>query len=678
MRGDGRGARSCWSTASRPARGGPAPLRRVPRRGATPRRPARRRRHAGGRDPRRARRRGAARGAAAAAARCATTACDRAPDVLLLDVAGEGAGRAAGGARAARRSDRRALRARSPTRACTAARSQSPPCARWSTRWRQPQPAASGCAGARRRAVRALARGCCAALGVARRRRPAARCRRCRRCRAAAAARCTAACSRRDPHRSAAWARGRGGTRGVPPHRARRPTPTSTRRCDALARAPQLALLRRAGTQASVRRMSAHAARANIVAERGAVRGRPRRVRALRIGRRRSAPARRRRRVRALARRPAPSRRPAPTSRWRATPGHPIVHASWRGAPRRADRARLRPLRRPACRAAGGLAHAAVSRPSLDGDDLIGRGACDDKGPLLCHVAAIERHLTRRGRLPANVVCVFEGEEEHGSPAPARLPARARATARARRRRRLGHAHARPRAGRRSSRARAAQSRSRSSCRAAAVSCTPASSAAPSPNPLRGAVRDARGPARRARRIAVPGPLRPRAARSRARERARLAREAPADAELLADGGAAAAAGEAGFSAYERTTLRPALVGHRPRRRLHRARHAERGPGPCARAAEPAPRPRPGPGAGAQARSARACGRWRPRELRLARPRRARRRPRRRSTAATRPFARGGARTARRIRARTSIPALWRHRSRSSARSRRCSAPPSC
>lgn len=50
------------------------------------------------------------------------------------------------------------------------------------------------------------------------------------------------------------------------------------------------------------------------------------------------------------------------------------------------------------------------------GDRLYGRGASDDKGQLLCHVEAIERRLRFRGQLPVNVVCLFEGEEEIGSP----------------------------------------------------------------------------------------------------------------------------------------------------------------------------------------------------------------------------------------------------------------------
>jgi acetylornithine deacetylase/succinyl-diaminopimelate desuccinylase-like protein len=47
---------------------------------------------------------------------------------------------------------------------------------------------------------------------------------------------------------------------------------------------------------------------------------------------------------------------------------------------------------------------------------IFGRGAADDKGQVLMHLAAIEAHMRTRGALPVNVKIVVEGEEEIGSP----------------------------------------------------------------------------------------------------------------------------------------------------------------------------------------------------------------------------------------------------------------------
>jgi acetylornithine deacetylase/succinyl-diaminopimelate desuccinylase-like protein len=54
--------------------------------------------------------------------------------------------------------------------------------------------------------------------------------------------------------------------------------------------------------------------------------------------------------------------------------------------------------------------------PTVRGNNIYGRGACDDKGQLFTHVKAIEGFLHVTGRLPVNVKCLFEGEEEIGSP----------------------------------------------------------------------------------------------------------------------------------------------------------------------------------------------------------------------------------------------------------------------
>jgi acetylornithine deacetylase/succinyl-diaminopimelate desuccinylase-like protein len=48
--------------------------------------------------------------------------------------------------------------------------------------------------------------------------------------------------------------------------------------------------------------------------------------------------------------------------------------------------------------------------------NIFGRGAVDDKGQVLMHLAAIEAHLRINGTLPLNIKVVIEGEEEIGSP----------------------------------------------------------------------------------------------------------------------------------------------------------------------------------------------------------------------------------------------------------------------
>jgi len=47
---------------------------------------------------------------------------------------------------------------------------------------------------------------------------------------------------------------------------------------------------------------------------------------------------------------------------------------------------------------------------------IFGRGAVDDKGQVLMHVAAMEAYLRTFGELPINVKVIVEGEEEIGSP----------------------------------------------------------------------------------------------------------------------------------------------------------------------------------------------------------------------------------------------------------------------
>jgi acetylornithine deacetylase/succinyl-diaminopimelate desuccinylase-like protein len=54
--------------------------------------------------------------------------------------------------------------------------------------------------------------------------------------------------------------------------------------------------------------------------------------------------------------------------------------------------------------------------PTIVGDDLFARGAADDKGQLYAHVKAAETFHQTAGAPPVTLKCIFEGEEEIGSP----------------------------------------------------------------------------------------------------------------------------------------------------------------------------------------------------------------------------------------------------------------------
>jgi len=239
------------------------------------------------------------------------------------------------------------------------------------------------------------------------------------------------------------------------------------------------------------------------------------------------------------------------------TARHPIVYADWLHAPGRPtvlvyghyDVQPVDPLV-----AWTTPPFAAVIR----GGALYGRGACDDKGQMLAHVKAIEFLIRKSGGLPVNVKCLFEGEEEIGSPNFFPFLARNR-------------------------RALAAD--------VAVVSDTAA--AGPDRPAITYALRGAlaldlivRGPRTdlhsghfggavhnplqalceiiaglhdREGRVAIPE-FYQRVRNWPAAERAFMARDAPADAAKLHHAGTSRAWGEPGFTLHERTTIRPALT----------------------------------------------------------------------------------------------------------------------
>ncbi len=97
------------------------------------------------------------------------------------------------------------------------------------------------------------------------------------------------------------------------------------------------------------------------------------------------------------------------------TRGNPIIYASWLRSPRRPtiifyghyDVVPAEPLRQW---------HTPPFTPTLKIGNLHARGAADDKGQLFCHLKALESYLKTERALPVNVKCIFEGEEEIGSP----------------------------------------------------------------------------------------------------------------------------------------------------------------------------------------------------------------------------------------------------------------------
>jgi acetylornithine deacetylase/succinyl-diaminopimelate desuccinylase-like protein len=54
--------------------------------------------------------------------------------------------------------------------------------------------------------------------------------------------------------------------------------------------------------------------------------------------------------------------------------------------------------------------------PTIRDGRIYCRGATDNKGQLMAHVRGLEQTMAEHGDLPVNLVCLFEGEEEIGSP----------------------------------------------------------------------------------------------------------------------------------------------------------------------------------------------------------------------------------------------------------------------
>jgi len=98
-----------------------------------------------------------------------------------------------------------------------------------------------------------------------------------------------------------------------------------------------------------------------------------------------------------------------------STPRHPLVYADWCHA---ADRPTVLIYGHYDVQPPDPLHewHSPPFAPTVRDNNLYGRGACDDKGQLFTHLKALEAYLHTQRTLPVNVKCLFEGEEEIGSP----------------------------------------------------------------------------------------------------------------------------------------------------------------------------------------------------------------------------------------------------------------------
>jgi acetylornithine deacetylase/succinyl-diaminopimelate desuccinylase-like protein len=240
-----------------------------------------------------------------------------------------------------------------------------------------------------------------------------------------------------------------------------------------------------------------------------------------------------------------------------STRGNPIVYASWLRATGRPtliiyghyDVIPGEPLR---------AWHTPPFTPTLKNGNLHARGAADDKGQLFCHIKALESWLRTGRSLPVNVKCIFEGEEEIGSPHLTSFITRSRRALRADAAvisdtRML--AADRP----------AISYAQRGGLRAEVKIMGPrhelhsGNFGGAVLNPVQAlceiiaSLHDAHG------HVAIPG-FYDDVRRGSEKERAFMARTGPTDQEILQDAQVERGWGEPGFSLYERTTIRPALT----------------------------------------------------------------------------------------------------------------------
>ena len=103
------------------------------------------------------------------------------------------------------------------------------------------------------------------------------------------------------------------------------------------------------------------------------------------------------------------------TVRTLPTAGNPVVYAEWLGAP---DKPTVLVYGHYDVQPADPLEkwQSPPFAPDVRDGRVYARGVSDDKGPMLIPIVVAEAFFRTTGALPVNVKCLFEGEEEVGSP----------------------------------------------------------------------------------------------------------------------------------------------------------------------------------------------------------------------------------------------------------------------
>jgi acetylornithine deacetylase/succinyl-diaminopimelate desuccinylase-like protein len=196
--------------------------------------------------------------------------------------------------------------------------------------------------------------------------------------------------------------------------------------------------------------------------------------------------------------------------------------------------------------------------PSIRAQNLYGRGSCDDKGQMFAHVKALESLLRTDGSLPVNVKCIFEGEEEIGSPHLSPLISKNKSALKAD----MALVSDTKMLGKNRPAISYAQRGALSlelEIRGPRQDLHSGNFGGAIHNPLQAICEMIAALHDRSGRVTIPG-FYNRVRRWSPARRAAMRRDGPSDSRILRDAGASTAWGEPGFNLYERTTVRPAVT----------------------------------------------------------------------------------------------------------------------